>query len=189
MNQTVHQDWSSETAAHTVPVARKLSFSRITLAIHTRDSPYGRKALWLTLYPWICFWDIPLSMTLTANIFYALCRDNNSFVFLEQGTDCEPGAYYWNAWICRARQNYHFSNKPLLSSILYIKYLHVNNISSELEVVQVYGHELCLFFHTRDFRFKWRQFPGLYAEHIASYFWLWLVKLPNKKIPAKVCIY
>lgn len=52
---------------------------------------------------------------------------------------CEPEAYYSNAWICGVRQNFHFANKPLLSCTVYTKFLHVNNISSELEAARAYG--------------------------------------------------
>lgn len=87
INQTVHQDWASEASTPPLPLAKKLSFSWTAFAIHLRDCPCTREGPWLTLYSCrvICLWDIPLSTMFTASIWYALCRDKNSFVFQEQG--------------------------------------------------------------------------------------------------------
>lgn len=114
------------------------------MAVHIRDGPLQ------------VGWDhgslcspavISLFTILTASIWNTVMFfANNNFTFLEQGTHCEPKAYHRDAWLCGARQNFHFENKHLLSNIVYTKHLYVASISSELEMMQVYHKDLSIFF-------------------------------------------
>lgn len=83
INQTVYQDWTS---SHCASGQKTLIFMDSICNPHQRQPLHeGGTMVHSILLQSVSKGDIPLSMMLTASIWFALCRDKNSFVFQEQG--------------------------------------------------------------------------------------------------------